>query len=79
MLWHTHPMGEADEPKKTAVAQVSEDAMVADTMGGRVHVRWDETAQATPQGQIVFFAETLWDRLHQEDPSTTRENGVSRV
>jgi hypothetical protein len=32
-------MGEADEPKKTALAQPSEDAMAVDTMGGRVHVR----------------------------------------
>lgn len=52
-------MGEADEPKKSVLAQASEDAMVADTMGGRMHVRWDETAQATPHGQIVFFAEFL--------------------
>ena len=52
-------MGEANEPKKTALAQASEDAMVVDTMGGRVHVRWDEAAQATPHGQIVFFAEFL--------------------
>ncbi|MBE0546101.1 MAG: hypothetical protein IH627_00245, partial [Rubrivivax sp.] len=49
-------MGKANEPKKTVLAQASEDAMVVDTMGGRVHVRWDETAQATPHGQIVFFA-----------------------
>jgi hypothetical protein len=41
------------------VAQASEDAMVVDTMGGRVHVRWDQTARATPHGQIVFFAEFL--------------------
>ncbi len=53
----THPTGEADEPKKTVPAQASEDAMVADRMGGRVHVRWDETARAAPHGQIVFFAE----------------------
>ena len=52
-------MGEADEPKKSVLAQASEDAIVADTMGGRMHVRWDETAQATPHGQIVFFAEFL--------------------
>ncbi len=52
-------MGEPDEPKKRVLAQASEDAMVADTMGGRMHVRWDETAQATPHGQIVFFAEFL--------------------
>ncbi len=52
-------MGEAENAKKTALAQASEDAMVAQTMGGRMHVRWDETAQATPHGQIVFFAEFL--------------------
>ena len=49
-------MDEADEPNKTTLAQASADAMAVDTMGGRVHVRWDETAQATPHGQIVFFA-----------------------
>lgn len=52
-------MVETNEQKKTVLAQASEDAMVVDTMGGRVHVRWDETAQATPHGQIVFFAEFL--------------------
>ncbi|HSM20939.1 MAG TPA: hypothetical protein VK876_01890 [Rubrivivax sp.] len=50
---------EANEPKKTALAQAGEDAVAVDTMGGRVHVRWDETAQATPHGQILFFAELL--------------------
>jgi len=52
-------MGEANEPKKTALANASAQAMVAETMGGRMHVRWDETAQATPHGQVVFFAEFL--------------------
>jgi hypothetical protein len=52
-------MDEANEAKKTTLAQASAEAMVVDTMGGRVHVRWDETAQATPHGQIVFFAEFL--------------------
>ena len=55
----THLMGESDELKKTALARASEAVMVTDTMGGRMHVRWDETAQATPHGQIVFFAEFL--------------------
>jgi hypothetical protein len=40
-------MSEANEPKKSALSRASEDAMVVDTMGGRVHVRWDETAQAS--------------------------------
>jgi len=47
------------EPKKAVLAQASEDVMVVDTMGGRMHVRWDETAQATPHGQLVYFAEFL--------------------
>ena len=33
--------------------------MAVDTLGGRMHVRWDEGAQATPNGQLVFFAEFL--------------------
>ena len=45
-------MGEVIEQQKTVLARASEDAMVVDTMGGRMHVRWDETAQATPHGQI---------------------------
>ena len=80
-------MGEAEEPKKMVLAQASEDAMVVDTMGGRVHVRWDETAQATPHGQIVFFPEFLatagvFDRwvqgcpLHYSSPSTSRPRDV---
>jgi len=52
-------MGEFIEHRKTVLAQASEDAMVVDTMGGRMHVRWDESAQATPHGQIAFFAEFL--------------------
>lgn len=32
---------------------------VVDTLGGRMHVRWDDGAAATPHGQLVFFAEFL--------------------
>jgi len=32
---------------------------VVDTLGGRMNVRWDEGAAATPHGQVVFFAEFL--------------------
>jgi hypothetical protein len=52
-------MGERKEPKKSELTRASEEALVAQTMGGRMQVRWDETAQATPHGQIVFFAEFL--------------------
>ena len=58
-ICNTHPMGERDEPRKTQLATAAEQAMAVDTLGGRMHVRWDETAQATPHGQLVFFAEFL--------------------
>lgn len=32
---------------------------VVDTLGGRMHVRWDDDAAATPHGQLVFFAQFL--------------------
>ena len=32
---------------------------VVDTLGGRMHVRWDQGAAATPHGQLVFFSEFL--------------------
>ena len=52
-------MGEQDKPKKSVLAQAASQTMVLDTMGGRMRVRWDETAQATPHGQLVFLAEFL--------------------
>lgn len=80
-------MGETYEPKKSVLAQASEDMMVAQTMGGRMHVRWDETAQATPHGQVVFFSEFLatagvFDRwvdacpLHYSSPNASRARDV---
>jgi hypothetical protein len=40
-----------------ATEWVLEALTMADTLGGRMHVRWDEGAAATPLGQLVFFAE----------------------
>lgn len=34
-------------------------AQVMDTLGGRMHIRWDNGAAATPHGLLVFFAEFL--------------------
>ena len=51
-------MGEHKHKQKTALA-LATDAMVVHTLGGRMHVHWDEAAQATPNGQLVFFAEFL--------------------
>jgi hypothetical protein len=55
-------MGESKRKRQGAVARVASvrDApQVVDTLGGRMHVRWDEGAAATPHGQLVFFAEFL--------------------
>ena len=58
-------MGETEKPKKRALA---------DTMDVRMHVRWDETAQATPPGaqehvQLIrpWFADSIRDGRHMPD------------
>lgn len=50
-------MGEAKN-RRVAAARNNE-PMVVDTLGGRMHVSWDDEAQATPNGQLVFFTEFL--------------------
>ena len=55
-------MGEA---KRKALAgrretgEQGQEPQVVDTLGGRMHVRWDQKGAATPHGQLVFFAEFL--------------------
>ncbi len=39
------------------VEVASDEAVIADTFAGRVHVEWDETAAVTPLGQLPFFVE----------------------
>jgi Transposase DDE domain group 1 len=51
-------MGESKRKREISKRQESE-SMAVDTLGGRIHVQWDQTAQATPHGQLVFFAEFL--------------------
>ena len=58
-----------------------DEAMVVDTLGGRMHVRWDEGAPATPNGQLVFFAEFLasagvFDRWVAQCPLEYRSNNA---
>ena len=55
-------MGEARHKALAARESAGSDPsqpQVVDTLGGRMHVRWDEGAQATPHGQLVFFAQFL--------------------
>jgi hypothetical protein len=77
-------MGESRRKRQgselTAAGEVDE-AMVVDTLGGRMHVRWDEGAPATPNGQLVFFAEFLatagvFDRWVTDCPLEYRSNNA---
>ena len=55
-------MGESKRKQKVALAESGDGGdtpQVVDTLGGRMHVRWDRGAAATPHGQLVFFAEFL--------------------
>ena len=66
-------MGEPVEPKKSELALAGVEAMVVQTLGGRMQVQWDDAACATPHGQLVFFAEFLataglFERWVQECP-----------
>lgn len=61
---HTHPMGEArskalSRRQQEGQAPQASPAQMVDTLGGRMHVRWDEAASATPHDQLVYFAELL--------------------
>lgn len=51
-------MGEAKRRAKQAITKYIE-PMIVDTPGGRIHVQWDKDANATPNGQLAFFAEFL--------------------
>jgi hypothetical protein len=52
-------MGALKKRKKMAVAQASEEFVAVQSMGGRMHVRWDDSAPAAPHGQLVYFAQFL--------------------
>lgn len=45
--------------EKSALAKGIEEALTVDTFGGRVQVRWEVGAPATPFGQLAFFIEFL--------------------
>ena len=54
-------MGESRRKRQGTliVCGVDSDPQTVDTLGGRMHVRLDAGASATPNGQLVFFAEFL--------------------
>ena len=61
-----------------------EEPLVVDTEGGRYHVQWDDSAPATPLGQLVFFAQflkagELFSRLCADAPLCFRSNNAPAV
>ena len=42
-----------------SVQKPKEKSLSVETPGGRIHIRWDHTASATPHAQLAFFAEFL--------------------
>lgn len=50
-----HPLGEGETEQFSA----DKELIPVDTFGGRVYVRWDDTAAVTPFGQVAFFIEFL--------------------
>jgi hypothetical protein len=54
-LSEIHPSGESE----LTIIAASENTLLADTYGGRVHVEWDSDALVTPMGQLAFFVDFL--------------------
>lgn len=55
-------MSESKRRRMGALVKCEQGAVepqIVDTLGGRMQVRWDEGAAATPHGQLVFFAQFL--------------------
>jgi len=69
--------------QELVVVGVPNQGSTVDTYGGRIHVKWDETAAVTPFGQLAFFIEFLktaglWDGWIKECPVTYTTNPGSR-
>ena len=77
-------MGESKRKRAAGLIRAGEKddtAQAIDTLGGRMHVRWDAQAAATPHGQLVFFAEFLaatgvFDRWVNECPLQYASNNA---
>lgn len=54
-----HPVGEIKKSVSSSELTLVEMPLGVDTLGGRVHVEWDQQAPMTPLGQLVFFAQFL--------------------
>lgn len=77
-------MGEAKRKQRVALSESADGGdtpQVVDTLGGRMHGRWDRGAAATPHGQLVVFAEFLastgvFERWVSECPSSYRSGNA---
>lgn len=76
-------MGEAKRRSKSGQLEISK-AIGVQTAGGKIQVRWDNKAEATPYGQMVFFIEFLtttglWPLWVEECPlEYSSPNGSSK-
>jgi hypothetical protein len=83
-LTTTHPPGEAQPEAAAAGLPAQDEPLLVDTAGGRYQVRWDDSAPATPLGQLVFFAQflnaaELFTRLCADAPLTFGSPNAPRV
>ena len=68
----------------TAGLPAQNEPLLVDTPGGRYHVRWGDSAPATPLGQLVFFAQFLnagglFSRLCADAPLAFSSPNAPRV
>ena len=79
-----HPQGESEITTVGAPELRDSEPLVIETEGGRYHVQWDESAPATPYGQLVFFAQFLkagglFSRLCVGAPFAFQSNNAPQI
>jgi hypothetical protein len=76
-----HPQGESKIATLEGPKAGDGEPLVIETEGGRYQVQWDDSAPATPYGQLVFFAQFLkagglFSRLCTDAPFAFKSNNA---
>src|SRR6516162_3911272 len=79
-----HPQGESKITTLEGPEPGDGEPLVIETEGGRYHVQWDDSAPATPYGQLVFFAQFLkagglFSRLCAGAPFAFQSNNTPQI
>jgi hypothetical protein len=79
-----HPQGESKILPAEGGRWPLDEPLMVETEGGRYQVQWDDSAPATPLGQLVFFAQflrtgELFSRLCAEGPFGFNSNNAPEV